>query len=418
MKHKIHQPHNSIAIIGAGAAGVFAALCLRKLAPQISIVLLEQTSNPLAKVRKTGGGRCNLTNACFDPKVLSSFYPRGGSFLLPLFMSFQPKDTIQWFEEHGVALKEEKEGRIFPVSNSSETIVSCLLEQIKKSNIQLETNTVIKKLSYAPEGILIEEDNRQRCFESVLIATGSAPKPLSWLINFGIAIEPQAPSLFSFTCPNSFLLPLSGVSVDSVEIEMLNKKTRGPILLTHWGFSGPAVLKLSSFLAKELAANGYKAPLTIDWLPAHSFPATLKKLETMKQNFPSKSVATNPFCELCNNLWKTFTLQTGIQSSSRWAELSKNTLDRLSLLLKKSHWMMEGKTIYKQEFVTAGGVSVDEVYSKTLEAKRIQGLFFAGEVLDIDGLTGGFNLQAAWTTGYIAACGIKKRNEDRKSIAI
>jgi predicted Rossmann fold flavoprotein len=399
-----------IAIIGAGASGFFAALEVKKRLPLSTVVLLEKSNTPLSKVRLSGGGRCNVTNACLDPKSLSLHYPRGGKFLIPLFHSFQPKDMMDWLSERGVSLKTEENGRVFPSTGKSETIISCLLQEQKKLGIPLELNKQLQSIQPRKSGLaLINADGQEELFNSILMATGSAQEPLEWLHSLNIEIVPQVPSLFAFSCPTSPLLSLSGITVSNVTINLLGTSISGPLLLTHLGFSGPAILKLSSLLARKLSEISYKASFFIDWLPNVSFPILQEKIQNIKKLCPSQKMNKNPFPEISHSLWITLLNLSRSKPEMSWNDLSTPKKEMLIQTLKKMSFHLEGKTSNKQEFVTAGGVSLQEVDPKTLESKKIPGLFFAGELLDIDGITGGFNLQAAWTTGYIAAQGIVQK---------
>lgn len=393
-----------VAIIGAGASGIFAALELKRLNPLIEVVVLEKSSELLSKVRLSGGGRCNCTNVGpFDPLHV---YPRGGAFLRPLLLSFGPKETVAWFQEHGVATHEEEGGRVFPLSNSSETIIACFITELSKHHITVEKGVHIVGIFKTEKGLSIrEEQGKERVFDAVLVASGSAKKPLMWVAELGIDIVPQVPSLFTFNCPDSFLSSLSGLALE-VEVEMLGKKVRGPLLITHWGFSGPAILKLSSLLAPTLAACEYITSFTVDWLPQRSFKEIAGEIDQLRKNNAGIKIKKSPFNEVRESLWLAFLKQLGIDEHRRWGELSSHHKEALLQLIKRGQFACKGISSYKQEFVTAGGVSLKEIDSKTLEAKKVPGLFFSGEILDIDGVTGGFNLQAAWTTGYHAAHGI------------
>ncbi len=320
-------------VIGAGAAGCFAALACAEAFPDAKVVILEKTRKPLAKVRISGGGRCNVTHACFDPKQLCTRYPRGHRELLGPFHRFQPMDTIEWFNKRGVQLKTEPDGRMFPVTNSSETIIDCFLNEIEKKGIELRLGEKIEQL---PEA------------DAVILATGSSAQGHAFAKEAGHTIVPPVPSLFSFNVPSSPLLHLAGVSVPeaTVWLEGGNRKETGPVLITHWGFSGPAILKLSAWEARFLHEKNYQATCVIEW----------------KDPMPRRLKRENP----------------------------------------PDRYRIEGKTTYKKEFVTCGGVTLKEVNFKTMESKIHPGLFFAGEILDIDGVTGGFNFQNAWTTGWIA----------------
>ncbi|MCH9627394.1 MAG: 3-dehydro-bile acid delta(4,6)-reductase [Chlamydiales bacterium] len=324
-------------IIGAGAAGCFAAIACAEAHPRAEVVILEKTRQPLAKVRVSGGGRCNVTHACFDPKVLVESYPRGSKELLGPFHRFQPADTVAWFQERGIELKTEKDGRMFPSTDRSETIIDCFLNEIKKRNIELQLGVKIEQ---------IPEDA-----DAVILATGSSRHGHKMAQLAGHTLIDPVPSLFSFNVPSSPLLGLSGVSVPEATVWLEGRSCRqtGPLLITHWGFSGPAVLKLSAWEARFLHECAYQATCLIEW----------------KEPLPK----------------------------------------RLYRALKEHpnhHYRIEGKTTYKSEFVTCGGVSLKEVNFKTMESRIRPGLFFAGEVLDIDGVTGGYNFQNAWTTGWIA----------------
>lgn len=323
-------------VIGAGAAGFFAALACQEAFPQAKVVILEKTQQPLAKVRISGGGRCNVTHACFDPKTLCSYYPRGHRELLGPFHHFQPSDTIEWFKKRGVFLKAENDGRMFPTTDSSETIIRCFLDEIKKRGIELELGAKIDALPQA---------------DAVILATGSSKQGYEIAKSVGHSIVPPVPSLFSFNIPSSPLLGLTGlVAPDAiVSLEGGSRKERGAVLLTHWGFSGPAILRLSAWEARFLYEKNYDATCLIEW-------------------------------------------NTGLPRRLRQT-VEKKPLERFHI---------EGKTTYKQEFVTCGGIELKEVNFKTMESKIHPGLFFAGEVLNIDGITGGFNFQNAWTTGWIA----------------
>lgn len=401
---------HTIAILGAGASGFFAALELKKLLPSARVCLIERTGEPLSKVRISGGGRCNVTNACLDSKKLSSSYPRGGKFLLPLFMHFQPNDMMNWLKERNVSLKIEAEGRVFPSSDSSESIISCFLEEQKSLSIEVQLNKRVERITLQEKGFILRDDKgNEEFFSSLLIATGSHPEPLSWVRALGIEIVPQAPSLFAFNCPSSPFLDRSGISLPHVTVRLLGTKVSGPILLTHFGFSGPAILTLSSLLARKLFDLSYSASFSIDWLPSLSFRELLEKVEEKKSQTPSHKILKYPVSDLPHSLWHSFLRLASIDKEAAWNDLSHQKREILLGNLKKMAFQLEGKTTNKQEFVTAGGVSLDEVDPKTLESKKIPGLFFAGEILDIDGVTGGFNLQAAWTTGYTAAHGIVKR---------
>jgi predicted Rossmann fold flavoprotein len=367
-----------ITVVGGGAAGIFAALAAKKGAPHIPVIVLEKTAVLLSKVKISGGGRCNVTHACFDPKKLIQNYPRGGQELLGPFHRFQPRDTIEWFEERGVKLKTEPDGRIFPVSNSSSTIINCLLDEAKKLGVEIRLRERIDKL---PEG-------------KVILATGSSLDGYKLAESLGHTIQPPVPSLFTFNVPSSPLKELSGIAT-TAKVTLLGSPftQTGPLLITHFGFSGPAILKLSAWGARFLNEKNYRVEIEIDWLPAGK-----ADLFSLKEQFPRKTLlALNPYL-LPKNLWKEFVKELDKPLS----HLSKADLQKLDHRLHHDRYLVDGKTTHKEEFVTCGGVLLKEVDFKTMASKIHSGLYFAGEILNIDGITGGFNFQNAWTTGYIA----------------
>lgn len=345
-----------VVVVGGGAAGFFAAITFKENYPDSEVVILEKTRQPLAKVRISGGGRCNVTHSCFDPKTLVKNYPRGFLELLGPFHKFQPQDTIRWFETRGVKLKVESDGRMFPITDSSESIIQCFMKEVKKHNIDLRLETAVEKIE---KGFLVHlKDGSVLEADKVILATGSNPLGHELARSFGHTIVKPVPSLFSFNCPSSPLLDISGISLPKVRVKLENTsfETEGPILLTHWGFSGPAILRLSAFAARHLHENNYQANVIIDWQPDEEIP------------------------------------------------IPKNLLKKLIPdEIHRSSYKIEGKTTYKMEFVTAGGVELKEIHFKNMESKIVPNLHFTGEVLNIDGVTGGFNFQNAWTTAFLAA---------------
>lgn len=378
-------------VVGGGAAGVFASLAAKKKDPEMKVALLEKSAVPLAKVKVSGGGRCNVTHACFDPAVLVQNYPRGGAELRGPFHRFQPRDTVEWFGLRGVALKAEEDGRIFPVSDSSQTIIDCLLSEAKQLGVEIFLRQKVESIKKGFEVGPFKAKN-------VLLATGSSLDGYSWAQSLGHTIQKPVPSLFTFNVPTSPLKELSGISVDPVELEIVGLKFKGPMLITHFGFSGPAVLKLSAFGARLLHEKNYRAELKINWLPGVD---VLQRLSHLKKEAPQKTLfAENPF-RLPKNLWKAL---IGIEK--RLNDYSLKELEELAKRLQSDSYQVDGKTTHKEEFVTCGGVTLKEVNFKTMESKICPGLFFAGEILDIDGITGGFNFQNAWTTGFIAGTSV------------
>ncbi len=378
-------------VVGGGAAGFFAALSAKQANPQARVALLEKSAVLLAKVRISGGGRCNVTHACYDPSLLIQNYPRGFNELRGPFHRFQPKNTIQWFESRGVALKVEPDGRIFPISDDSETIIQCLLLEAQKLGVEIFLRQRIQQIIKTDRGFEAGPFVAQK----LILATGSTSEGHAWAEQLGHTIQKPVPSLFTFNIPTSPLKDLSGVSVEPVVLTIQNIWQKGPLLITHFGFSGPAALKLSAWAARALHEKNYKADLVVNWLPEEK--QVFAKLQQLKQASPQKTLLSeNPF-ELPKNLWKTL-----LGAEKRLNDFSIRELQLLSQKLQEDRYSVDGKTTHKEEFVTCGGVTLKEINFKTMESKICPGLYFAGEILDIDGVTGGFNFQNAWTTGFIA----------------
>lgn len=372
-----------IIVVGGGAAGFFAAIAAKKTYPEALVELHEKTNRLLSKVRISGGGRCNVTHACFDPKELVKNYPRGSKELLGPFHRFQPADTIQWFLERGVELKTEIDGRMFPVTDSSETIITALLQEAKELGVQI-------CLQSKGDFSALEVDR-------LILATGSAKQGWEMAQSFGHTIQSPVPSLFTFNVPEFSLRELSGVSLNQVRLTLEGTKfsQEGPLLITHWGFSGPAALKLSAFGARYLAEKNYEVLLRVDWCPQFSVEELVDVF--LKEN-PNKQLKNIRSIPLPKSLWGALSGNEDRPLSS----LSKVSLRKLGEKLKSDPYLVRGKTTNKEEFVTCGGVTLSEVHFKTMESKIQPGLYFCGEMLDIDGVTGGFNFQNAWTTGWIA----------------
>jgi predicted Rossmann fold flavoprotein len=379
-----------VIVIGGGAAGFFAALAAKSKGQ--SVAILEKTAVLLSKVRISGGGRCNVTHSCFDPANLVKNYPRGHKELLGPFHRFGPKDTIEWFESRGVSLKAEEDGRIFPVTNQSETIIDCLQKEANRLGVEIFLRQKIEKIE---KGFTIYAGQKFSA-KKIILATGSSQEGFAWAEKLGATIQKPVPSLFTFNVPKSPLEELSGVVIDPVHLTVGNFSQTGPLLITHFGFSGPAALKLSAWAARFLYEKNYCVDLKVNWLPLID---SLKILIELKQKMPNRTlVAENPF-RFPKNFWKVFL--------KKWADkrLNDYSFKELEAICEKIHadiYPVSGKTTNKEEFVTCGGVTLKEVNFKTMESKVCPGLFFAGEILDIDGVTGGFNFQNAWTTGFIA----------------
>lgn len=402
-------------VIGGGAAGFFGAIACAKSHPHIEVTLLEATRQPLAKVRISGGGRCNVTHACFDPAGLVQHYPRGGKALRSPFSQFQSRDTVAWFADHGVKLKTEPDGRMFPITDSSETIVECLMKAASSAGVEVCTGAAVVSVSRQTAGfeISLKSGETLEC-DRLLLATGSSQVGYQIAKALGHQLEPPVPSLFTFNILDDRLKDLAGVSVDSVRLRLsVSTKTQleqtGPLLITHWGLSGPAVLKLSAWGARVLHDCHYQATLLINWLP-HLNPEVLRqKLLKSKSESARRAIATNCPFDLPRRLWQYLVSRVGISVEDRWAELSNKTLNQLVQELTQCQYLIQGKGVFKEEFVTCGGVNLKEVNFKTMESLCCPGLYFAGEILDIDGVTGGFNFQSAWTTAWIAGQAIGSR---------
>ena len=400
-------------VIGGGAAGFFGAIACAQQFPHHRVLLLEKTCQLLAKVRISGGGRCNVTHACFDSALLVKQYPRGGQELRGPFSRFQPQDTIHWFEMRGVSLKTEDDGRMFPVTDSSETIINCLLQEAKNVGVEICLEHGIQQINRSNSGgFLIElTKGRQLECDRILLATGSAPKIYPLLQQLGHTIVPLVPSLFTFNIPQSPFLDLAGVAVSpvSVRLPQIGFEQMGPMLLTHWGISGPAVLKLSAWAARELHSIDYQTQVVLNWLPLLSEEELRFLLQAKKRDQAARQMGTEAFFALPKQLWKRLLTLCEISENLRWAALSHKQLQRLIGQLRTTTLDIQGKTTYKQEFVTCGGVALEEVNFKTMESRRCPHLYFAGEILNIDGITGGFNFQNAWTTGWIAGQAMGKK---------
>lgn len=397
----IHPPID-VVILGGGAAGIFAALSAKEKRPDLSVTLLEKSAVFLSKVRISGGGRCNVTHACFDPQKLIQNYPRGGKELLGPFHRFGPKDTIAWFESRGVKLKTEADGRMFPITDSSQTIIDALLNEAERLGVNFQIRQHIISIFNSEQVFHIQfRDGTSLLAKSLILATGSSPEGYRLAESLGHTIKPPVPSLFTFNVPTSRLSGHSGVAVQSATVSLpaVSMKQTGPLLITHFGFSGPAVLKLSAWAARELNGLEYKTTIHINWGPSLSLEEIKTELKVFKEKHSSKNVGLQPLFDLPKNLWKTL---CGPIADKLFAQLSRQDLEALSQTLNKDPYQMDGKTTHKEEFVTCGGVTLKEVDFKTMQSKILPGLFFAGEVLNIDGVTGGFNFQNAWTTGYLA----------------
>ena len=394
-----------VIIIGGGAAGYFAAINIAESNPELNVTILEKSSKVLQKVKVSGGGRCNVTHACFDPKELVGFYPRGHKELLGPFHRFMTGDTIEWFEQRGIPLKIEDDLRMFPETNSSQTIIDCFLSSAEKAGVHVLLNQNVKKIEKTNEHYLVETKNDQFRADKLLIAAGGNSKIWELIESLGHRIIAPVPSLFTFNIDDIILKDIPGISVPNalVSIQDGSFESSGPLLITHWGISGPAVLKLSSLAAIQLADLNYNFSVNINWLSA-SFPEILELLKQLKKSAPKKNILLrSPFEDIPKRLWAKIVAAAKINPNQNWSDVSHEQLERLSEKITNTKLSSHGKTTFKEEFVTAGGVDLKEINFKKFESKLHPNLFFAGEVLNIDGLTGGFNFQNAWTGGFIAA---------------
>jgi predicted Rossmann fold flavoprotein len=392
-------------VVGGGAAGIFAAINLAQLRPEFKIAVLEGGHKFLTKVEISGGGRCNVTHSCYEPKRLIVNYPRGEKELLGPFNRFQPRDMENWLRERGVELKTETDGRVFPITDSSKTIIDCFINEATKLGVDLLPRTGVTGIKKLGDKFSIETKNRTFQANKVLLATGSSHSGHKLAEALGHKITPLAPSLFTFKIKSPLLFDLAGTSFQSTELTLtvLDKtfKNVGPLLITHWGLSGPAVLKLSSIAARELFQADYSAKLLVNW-NSKCLNAE-EELNKFKASNPKKTISANSMLGFTQRFWKNLCTIANIEENLTYADTSKVKLQALANAISKTEFSVYGKGEFKEEFVTCGGVSLAEVNFKTMESKLCEGLYFAGEVLDIDGVTGGFNFQSAWTGGWHVA---------------
>ena len=397
-----------LAVIGGGAAGFFAAISAAEhhaeSHAESHVVLFEKSDKLLAKVKVSGGGRCNVTNECRTPSALSKNYPRGGASLKKAFQQFDGNHTVDWFARRGVELKAEPDGRMFPVSDSSQTIVDCLTRAAQSARVEIRLRTPVIQLTASTKGAPFHINGE--AFDRVIIATGGSPKSsgFDWLRALGHTAVDPVPSLFTFNMPTEPVKQWMGVTIPNALVRIQGSKLQqtGPVLITHWGMSGPAVLKLSAWGARELAARGYAFTAQVNWIGNPNESDALATLEAALPELRKKKMANACPFHIPKKFWAYLLERAGLNPESSWAELSSKSRNKLINVLLNDGYAVQGKTTFKEEFVTCGGVSLDEVDFKTMQSRFIPGLCFAGEVLDVDGVTGGFNFQAAWTTGFIA----------------
>lgn len=397
-----------IAIVGGGAAGFFAAIAAARANPDADVHVLERGTEFLSKVRISGGGRCNVTHACFDPRTLAAAYPRGERELLGPFHRFQPADTLDWFRAEGVELKTEADDRVFPVTDSSVTIVDCLLAASDRAGVRRTLGAGVGSVTRNPSGgfELTLHDQRSLSCDTLMIATGGSRTRSGAKLaeELGHTLEPAVPSLFTFHVEIPWLRELAGITIANAEVLMTGTAFResGPLLVTHWGLSGPAALKLSAYAAREISERGYRFELRVAWLPGREIEPLADELLARREKDPNRLVANGPISRLPSRLWKALVHLAGIAADARFGNLSRSSARTLAGVLTATVLPVAGKSLNKDEFVTCGGVRLKEVDFRKLESKLCPRLYFGGEVLDIDGITGGYNFQAAWTTGWIA----------------
>lgn len=391
-----------IIIVGGGAAGFFSAINIAEKNKHLKIAILERGKEVLSKVRISGGGRCNVTHACFVPNDLVKFYPRGEKELRGPFHQFCSGDTIEWFENHGVSLKIEEDGRMFPESNSSQTIIDCFTDNVHKLGIQVLTNQSVQSLFQTKEFWKVETNKETFACKKLIISAGSNPKVWDMLSELGHTIIPPVPSLFTFNIKDPRIKDLMGVSAfASVKVKGSKLNASGPLLITHWGMSGPGILRLSAWGARELADKNYQFALLVNWLNDIDFEEAIDVLKNLKVAYSKKTIIKKSPFEFPNRLWESLVLASGISKENKWADLSKKQMNQLAEQLTNGVFQVNGKSTFKEEFVTAGGVDLKEINFKTMESKLLPNLYLAGEVLNIDAITGGFNFQNAWTGGFI-----------------
>lgn len=393
-----------IIIIGGGAAGFFSAINIVEKNPRLKVAILERGKECLSKVKVSGGGRCNVTHACFVPNDLVKFYPRGEKELKGPFHQFCSGDTIEWFEKHGVELKIEEDGRMFPITDSSQTIIDCFEKAVHELEIKVFTSQSVQSLFHEGRVWKVETQKEQFQAEKIVLATGSNPKIWELLHQLGHTIVPPVPSLFTFNVKDVRIKDLMGVSTE-VFVKVKNSKlaASGPLLITHWGMSGPAILRLSAWGARELFDKNYQFSIQINWLKDQSFEDVMEMLQDLKLENAKKNI--DKFCPFAfpKRLWENILIAASITLETKWADLNKKQLQKLAEELTVATYQVNGKSTFKEEFVTAGGIDLKEINFKTMQSKILPHVFFAGEILNIDAITGGFNFQNAWTGGFILA---------------
>lgn len=406
-----------VVVVGGGAAGFFGAIACARANADLDVTVLEAGPQFLSKVLISGGGRCNVTHACFEPSQLVQHYPRGAKALRGVFSRFQPRDTVTWFVGEGVLLKTEPDGRMFPITDRSSTIADCLMRAAERAGVRLRSRAAVSNITHEAGQFQVQlRSGEILTADRVLLATGSQPTAYRWAAGLGHPIMSPVPSLFTLAIPDPRLDTLAGLAVERAQVRLVlpeadrggkgkkppDSEQIGPVLITHWGLSGPAVLRLSAWAARSLHEAHYRALLRVNWLGTASAEEARDRLRTLKQQNPRKAVSTAGPPELPKRLWQKLVEAVGVAADFRWADLPKGPIEALVRELVQGEFKITGKAVFKEEFVTCGGIDLKSVDFKTLESRSCPGLHFAGEILDIDGITGGFNFQSAWSTGWIA----------------
>ncbi len=398
-----------VAVIGGGAAGFFSAINVKENFPESRVIIFEKSRKYLSKVRVSGGGRCNVTNGTPNTSALLKGYPRGSQCLKRLFRTFNNKDVMAWFESRSVTLKTEDDGRVFPQSDNSETIIRCLLNEIQQRGIQISMQKEVKQIIREGDQIVLHfkgTDSKPQSFDNVIVTTGGSPKlqGLQWLAEIGHQIIPPVPSLFTFNMPGETITGLMGVVIENalVRIEGSRHETSGPVLITHWGMSGPAILRLSSFAARDLHATKYNFRIRINWVNIKNQDDVASMVQSIFSENPQKQLGNLRPLELPSRFWHYIIDRAGMEQNKKVLNFGRKSINKLVTILTNDQYYVSGKTTFKEEFVTCGGVSLESINQSTMESLVVPGLYFAGEILDIDGITGGYNFQAAWTTAYVA----------------
>jgi hypothetical protein len=396
---------NRLIVIGGGAAGFFAAINAKEKNPDLQITILEKGNDVLQKVKISGGGRCNVTHACFDPKELTSYYPRGEKELLGPFHTFMTGDTFEWFEQNGISLKIEADGRVFPESNSSQTIIDCFLRKAEQLDIEILKNQFVTALNKSEKGWMVQTKTNEFQCEAVVYTTGSSKQGWKLLDKLNHTIISPVPSLFTFNIKDERIINLPGVSVPNATVQLKNTslEASGPLLITHWGLSGPAVLKLSAFGARILHERNYEYRVEVNWISQSNTEVEEQLLLFKKEKSSQKVVGISSFVDIPKRLWDQLALYSGIKTNQNWADLTKTQIENLTQQITRCQFEAKGKSTFKEEFVTAGGVDLKEINFKTFESRLHSNLYLIGEVLNIDAVTGGFNFQNAWTGGWIVS---------------